>query len=350
LAPSRVSSVSNLCSNDSLSPTQARAKPSKPENDDSNKENLGYIEVDGASPEPIPPVAAVSKESFIPNKTCGEVRQMLRQYMDRTGVKASDLQSEMGVSSSAWTKFMKATGPNGGSKSDTYAAALDFFAEHLRRGAPAVPRVDSNPNRKKRKSGDANTDGVDSEGGGASADDAAQTGERGSSNKRAKTTGSKTKKTGSKASRKVLTADDLADIALPGEEEDRVEVYETCDAVRRHMSDFLRRDGATQAQLCRNLSAMLHTERKVVGNTLQRFRGRRGPRSGATSSVFYAGYVFFEKLRIKEGKPKSKHRETMEQIWWKNGGFDRSYDSSRKFLCVGGERPYIDQYGQPVFR
>lgn len=41
------------------------------------------------------------------------------------------------------------------------------------------------------------------------------------------------------------------------------------------------------------------------------------------NKIFYAGYVFFEKKRIAEGKPKSKKRHEMEEIW--PGGVDRTY-------------------------
>ena len=38
-----------------------------------------------------------------------------------------------------------------------------------------------------------------------------------------------------------------------------------------------------------------------------------------TSILFYASYVYFEKLRVKQRKPKSKHREEMEHIWGEDG-------------------------------
>lgn len=62
--------------------------------------------------------------------------------------------------------------------------------------------------------------------------------------------------------------------------------------------------------------------------------GYKGPDTGNTSCVFYAAYVFFEKLRIVESKPKSKHREEMESIWGGKGGFDttRNQRGSVKFL------------------
>jgi hypothetical protein len=75
--------------------------------------------------------------------------------------------------------------------------------------------------------------------------------------------------------------------------------------------------------------------------------GKRGPNAGNTSGVFYAAYIFFEKMRIKEGKPKSKHREEMEKIYGKEG-FD--IERARNwYTCGPGERPYMDQYGRVEF-
>jgi hypothetical protein len=47
-----------------------------------------------------------------------------------------------------------------------------------------------------------------------------------------------------------------------------------------------------------------------------------GANQGGDNKIFYAGYVFFEKKRIAEKKPKSKKRQEMEKEW--PGGVDRS--------------------------
>ncbi|KAK2775400.1 calcineurin is a calcium-dependent [Colletotrichum kahawae] len=72
---------------------------------------------------------------------------------------------------------------------------------------------------------------------------------------------------------------------------------------------------------------------------------RKGPTAGNTSSVFYAAYVFFEKLRVRDGKPKNKTREEMEARWGP-GGFDTERDSSRGFFCAAGTAPVVDKYGR----
>jgi hypothetical protein len=50
--------------------------------------------------------------------------------------------------------------------------------------------------------------------------------------------------------------------------------------------------------------------------------------------VFYAAYVFFEKVRLAEGKPKSKHRVEMEEIWGGKGGFNTTRGHHRGYVSV----------------
>ncbi|GJC98595.1 calcineurin [Colletotrichum higginsianum] len=59
---------------------------------------------------------------------------------------------------------------------------------------------------------------------------------------------------------------------------------------------------------------------KIAYNSLSDFLKKKGPTSGNTSSVFYAAYVFFEKLCIVTKKHKGKTRLEMEILW--PDGFD----------------------------
>lgn len=82
------------------------------------------------------------------------------------------------------------------------------------------------------------------------------------------------------------------------------------------MNAHLRQPDVTKAALCRDLSAMMADDRKVSTQVLATFIGNKGPMRGVESDAFYAGYVFFEKLRVKNGKKKrSKFREEMEEKW-----------------------------------
>lgn len=123
-----------------------------------------------------------------------------------------------------------------------------------------------------------------------------------------------------------------------GEDTDSVEVYDTCDEVRKKISAYLRKPNTTAAQFCRDLLAQYHTDEKkpsrIQSTQLTKFRGYKGADTGNTSCVFYAAYVFFEKVRLAEGKPKSKHRLEMEDIWGGKGGFDISRGHHRGYVAV----------------
>ncbi|KAJ3286703.1 hypothetical protein HK104_008907 [Borealophlyctis nickersoniae] len=144
---------------------------------------------------------------------------------------------------------------------------------------------------------------------------------------------------------------DVSDIHLDGEETGDVPVYDTC---RKKINAYLRQDGVTQAGFLREIAKTFGDGRKLQGKLLTDFLGKRGPNAGNTSSVFYAAYVFFEKIRIRDGKPKSKAREEMERIWdgsenWKNGGkpgFDRTTPSRNRAWVAADEIPVLDKYGQ----
>jgi hypothetical protein len=103
----------------------------------------------------------------------------------------------------------------------------------------------------------------------------------------------------------------------------------------------------TKAQFLRDLAKAAYpgTDKKLNANLLDGFLSKRGANAGNTSSVFYAAYVFFEKLRIRDNKPKTKFREEMEAVWGHEGGFDRVTPVHTGVWITKGERPYVDKYG-----
>ncbi|KAK8167808.1 hypothetical protein BKA80DRAFT_340801 [Phyllosticta citrichinensis] len=155
-----------------------------------------------------------------------------------------------------------------------------------------------------------------------------------------------TKKKGSGS----ITAADLADITLPKEDTDEVEVYDSCDEIREKINAHLREPGVTQAQFCRDLAAMCHTPKKpksIQSRQLTAFRDQKEADAGNTSVVYYAAYVFFEKLRLKDGKPKSSHRKGMEEAWCANDGMDVDRPHNRG-IWVGPDVKEVkqDQFGR----
>ena len=101
---------------------------------------------------------------------------------------------------------------------------------------------------------------------------------------------------------------------LPGEEEEAVPIFDTCDDVHRKINDHLKLPGTTQAGFSRELSELIPYD-KVQPRQLKKFLAFKGPRAGAHSPAFYAAYVYFEKLRLHQGKKKSVKREKLEEAW-----------------------------------
>lgn len=102
---------------------------------------------------------------------------------------------------------------------------------------------------------------------------------------------------------------------------------------------------------------MFHPEKKI--SKLAAFLGKKGPAAGNTSSAFYGTYVFFEKMRIRDGKPKSEHREGMEDAWagldWdrmgKSGMETKKIIDREQYLVPANSKIkiYQDEFGKPVF-
>jgi hypothetical protein len=133
-------------------------------------------------------------------------------------------------------------------------------------------------------------------------------------------------------------------LKLDGEDEGEVKIYDTCDEIRRKINAYLREGGVTKAGLYRTLSKMTPDGTPINAKSMDDFLKKRGPQEGNSSRCFYGAYVFFKKLRIKQGKPKSKFREEMEEIWAWQGGFSRR--RSEAIICRADARPYYDKYGR----
>lgn len=136
------------------------------------------------------------------------------------------------------------------------------------------------------------------------------------------------------------------DITLDDLSIDTIPVFDSCDEIRRKITNHLRLPHVTQAQFLRDIAAQFTTQDvKIQGKQLSDFRSKRGALAGNTSRVFYGAYVYFEMLRLKEGKPKSKHRLEMEKRW-EPDGVDIETGSSRvKYIVRAGREPVMDEFG-----
>ncbi|CAN9290451.1 unnamed protein product [Alternaria sp. RS040] len=134
----------------------------------------------------------------------------------------------------------------------------------------------------------------------------------------------------------------IDDIELDGEKDDKVPVFDTCDDVRKKINAHLKKPGA----FLRAASTSFHNPPKTLNaRQLSAFRSKKGALNGNTSGVFYGAYVYFEKLRIKEGKPKSKKRQEMEEIHAKDGGLDTKRMQDR-LLTLAGDDWHHNAYGR----
>lgn len=209
---------------------------------------------------------------------CNAVRSLIRKVIERGIFKKGEFCNTIGCSPTAVNRFLDKTGVDGGIDSHVYDIAWAWFKQRELAGL-SMPAASASAAQKKAKI------------------------------------------TASRPSNAALDG-----IHLAGEETDSVPVFETCDVVRRKITAHLNTPGTTQAQFCRDLHAQLKMPgcKSIQSKMLNDFRAKKGAVAGCTSSVYYAAYVYFEKLRIAEGKPKSKHRLEMEKIY--PGGAERERD------------------------
>jgi hypothetical protein len=140
-----------------------------------------------------------------------------------------------------------------------------------------------------------------------------------------------------------VTAADLSDIHLPGEEDETAPIFDTCDDVRKMINIHLKDTNTTPVAFAKELSPMLPRS-KIETRQLRKFLSFKGPRAGAQHDLYHAGYVFFEKLRIEIGKKKSAKRQKIEEFWTKNGanGMPRENSHNMRLTCIAGETWRLD--------
>jgi len=151
-----------------------------------------------------------------------------------------------------------------------------------------------------------------------------------------------------KAAAAQATADllDVSAITLDGDEGHDVPVHETCDMVRRKVRNFVGKNGVTQAAFLRAIGVAAHGpgSKPVNSGSYSHFMALKGPLSGNTNTAFYASYVFFEKLRIKQKKPKSADRLEMERVH-RHGVDTTRLASNQHYIVRKGTTVAMDKYG-----
>ncbi|PPJ61230.1 hypothetical protein CBER1_06706 [Cercospora berteroae] len=244
-------------------------------------------------------------EDMAMDKSCNQVRGMIRRFLDSGEMKKGEFGNAIGVAPNSLNRFLAQNGSMDGAGSSVYGNAWMFFKKRELAGIKAPKKA-----------------------------------------KATASTSTSASAFGAGSSTAAPATADITTIYLPGEESGSVRIYDTCDEIRKKINAYLTKPGVTQASFCRDLAAQNPTGANIQSKQLTDFRSKKGARQGNTSCVFYSAYVFFEKLRLAEGKPKSKHRQEMEEVWASQGGFDIVHGGHRGFLCPSHMRPYEDKLGR----
>ncbi|RDW68497.1 hypothetical protein BP5796_09154 [Coleophoma crateriformis] len=240
-----------------------------------------------------------------PDQNCDQIRRKINNLINSGDMKVGEFIKTIGVNSKSYGSFMRLSGPYKGSSNGTFYNAFAFFKRRELLGIK--------PAKKAKVSKEEET--------------------------------------------RLL---DVSSVKLDGEETMEVPVYDTCDEIRRKITAFLREPGVTQAAFLREIAKSFPDGRNSPqSKVLKDFLAKKGARAGNTSAVFYGSYVFFEKMRIRDGKPKTQLREEMERIYAGGDsdaeegpsrrsakGLDIKRASSGKVWCMKGDRVREDKYGR----
>ncbi|WWD01759.1 hypothetical protein V866_008705 [Kwoniella sp. B9012] len=248
-----------------------------------------------------------------------QIRNKIRSFINSGEMKVYQFCDAIGVSNNAYQRFMKESGQKG-QWSDTYAGAHRFFVKRERKGIKiSRKKKNDTPASKKTKTTSTDQD---------------QT------------------KTKSPSKRDLEDEHDVSSITLDGEDRPGgIAVYDTCDDVRTKINAHLRKPGVIMASFNRAIAETYKKQVPAQEVTIQHkqlkdFLEKHGARSGCTSKVFYGSYIYFEKLRIKQDKPKSKKREEMEKMHGKKGLDIKTDQNHMHFWGMEGESFHEDSYGR----
>ncbi|KAK0456206.1 hypothetical protein EV421DRAFT_37882 [Armillaria borealis] len=122
--------------------------------------------------------------------------------------------------------------------------------------------------------------------------------------KKARTSGA-SEKTASSAKGKAKESKESVrwqDVKIEDEDEDgTVPVYDDCAEIRRKIGLLQKTPGWKVTQWLRDIGG-------INNNSYSRFMKEKGRTGGASNGTYYAAYVYFEKVRIAEGKKKTPTR------------------------------------------
>ena len=86
-----------------------------------------------------------------------------------------------------------------------------------------------------------------------------------------------------------VTANEVFLVELAGEEDESVELYDTCDEIRRKIDIHLTLTGQTKAAFLRDIAraGWPHNPPKIQSKSLSDFMAKDGPTAGCFNRVYY---------------------------------------------------------------
>ncbi|KAK0657073.1 hypothetical protein B0T16DRAFT_488269 [Cercophora newfieldiana] len=262
------------------------------------------------------------------DQNCDQVRRKINRFLDAGEMTKTAFANKIGVSMKSLNNFLAEHGANKGSGSASYDCAWAFFKARELKGIK-IPNKAQLAKKQRVATAAAAAAAPAAPGAAPAAVPAAAPAKKGAF-ANGNTSGL-----------------DLSTVTLEGEDTDTVPIFDSCDEIRRKINLHMNSPGVTQAQFCRDMLAQFNSPSKpkaIQGTQLARFRGMKGATSGAASLVFYGAYVFFEKVRVKEGKPKTKHRKDMEKTWGPEGVERENHRGG--YWCIKGSYPVMDKLGR----
>lgn len=124
-------------------------------------------------------------------------------------------------------------------------------------------------------------------------------------------------------------------------------MYDTCNDIRTKIDAHFKKHKLTKVAFAKEISkCQASGEADVTPKQVSDFQRKNDPLAGNASKPSYTSYVYFEKLRNKQGKEKSKKRKEMEEVHGEKGVWrDRAIESVH-FTMHAGNSVRIDKYGK----
>jgi len=226
-------------------------------------------------------------------KSCNAIRTEITRFLLSGEMTQTAFLEEIGCNNNSYGRFMKLKGPWNGTQNGVYWGAAKFFA---RKKLGEEWEKKFRPAAAKRKREGAAT-------------------ERKNARKKLDEAASK------------LSADYAEG-----------PVYDSCPDVRRKITAFLKSSGTTATAFCRMVDVPSNAltrfmKYKPVSGTAKSAESMRYSQPGAAMSIYPRAYHFFERLRIGEGKPKTKKRLENEAAL-SGQGFQLRHDDGRRWKYI----------------